>query len=261
MSGSGRALITGGARRLGRAMALHLATRGWDVAVHYNASAEAAEATVAEAREAGARAAALGADLLDARAVAGLVGRAGEALGGPLTLLVNNASIFEPDRLATMTSESWTRAIGSNLAAPVTLAQGFAAQAPGPDVDARGEPVARAVIVNMIDQRVWKTTPSFHSYTLAKSALLTFTRTAAQGLAPKVRVGAIGPGPTLPATRQSEDHFARQRAGCVLGRGSDVEDILAALDFILACKAFTGQMLAVDGGQHLAWRTPDIVGD
>lgn len=260
MSDRRRALITGAARRLGRAMALDLAATGWDVAVHYNGSHTEAEQTAAEARELGARAEVLQADLLSEEQAAGLVARASEALGGPLALLINNASIFENDQIATATRESWDRAIGSNLRAPVRLTQDFAAQAPEPASDTRGEPVAQANVINMLDQRLWKTTPYFMSYTVAKGGLLTFTRTAAQALAPKVRVNAIGPGPTLRATRQSEAHFMRQRAACVLGRGSDPEDIVAAMQFILACKALTGQMLAIDGGQHLVWRTADIRG-
>jgi len=259
MSERPRALVTGAARRLGRAMALELAAAGWDVAVHCHRSAEAAEATAAEARRLGAAAAVLQADLLAEAEVGPLVPRAAEALGGPLSLLVNNASLFENDSLATMTRQSWDRAIETNLRAPVRLTQDFAAQAPRAEPDAEGEPVARAVVVNMLDQRVWKTDPSFLSYTLAKSALLAFTRTTAQALAPHVRVAGIGPGPTLRGTRESEAHFARQRRACLLGRGSDPEDILAALRFILACKAFTGQMLAVDAGQHLAWQTPDVM--
>ncbi|MGF1444759.1 MAG: SDR family oxidoreductase [Pikeienuella sp.] len=255
-----RAVITGAARRLGRAMALDLAASGWDVAIHYNGSAAAAEATAEAVRAQGCRAAALKADLLDEAAVADLVPRAAGALGGPLTLLVNNASLFEDDRVTEMTRESWDRAVESNLRAPVHLSGVFARQAPDPLTDTQGEPVAQACIVNMIDQRVWKPTPFFASYTIAKAGLEMFTRTAAQALAPKVRVAAIGPGPTLRAERQSEAHFARQRAACILGRGSDPEDIVAALRFILACKAFTGQMLAIDGGQHLAWQTPDVSG-
>jgi NAD(P)-dependent dehydrogenase (short-subunit alcohol dehydrogenase family) len=258
--GERRALLTGAARRLGRAMALDLAAQGWDVAIHYNASEEAARRTAEEAGAAGVRAAAVRADLLQEAEVDGLVARAAEALGGPLSLLVNNASLFENDTLADMTRASWDRAMESNLRAPVKLAQDFAAQAPEAATDANGEPVARACIINMIDQRVLKPTPAFKSYTLAKSALHMFTRTAAQALAPHVRVNAIGPGPTLRASRQSEAHFARQRAGCVLGRGSDPQDIVEAMRFILSCKALTGQMIAVDGGQHLAWQTPDIVG-
>lgn len=254
-----RALITGAARRLGRAMALDLAAAGWDVGVHYHASREAAEETVAEAQALGAVAAALGADLTREAETGALLARAAEALGGPLRVLVNNASVFENDRLTSATREGWDRAMETNLRAPVRLTQDFAAQAPEAESDANGEPVARAVVINMLDQRVWNTDPSFMSYTLAKSALAAFTRTAAQTLAPHVRVAGIGPGPTLRGGRESEAHFARQRRACLLGRGSDPEDIVAAMRFILASKAFTGQMLAVDGGQHLIWQTPDVV--
>lgn len=260
MTAGKRALITGAAKRLGRAMALDLAAAGWDVAIHYNGSAAAAEETRAAAEALGARAAALQADLLDESAVSGLVPRAAEALGGPLTLLVNNASLFEHDTVEGMSRESWDRAVESNLRAPVHLTGAFARQAPDPRIATAGEPVAQAVVVHMIDQRVWKPTPHFASYTVAKAGLAMFTKTAAQALAPRVRVAAIGPGPTLRADRQSETHFARQRAACLLGRGSDPDDIVAALRFILGCKAFTGQMLAIDGGQHLAWQTPDVTG-
>lgn len=259
MSERPRALLTGAARRLGRAMALDLAAAGWDVAIHCHRSAEAAKEVAAEARGHGATAEVLQADLLIEDEVAALVPRAAEALGGPLSLLVNNASVFENDSLAAMTRESWDRAIESNLRAPVRLTQDFAEQAPRATTDARGEPVAGAVVINMLDQRVWNTDPSFLSYTLAKSALLAFTRTAAQTLAPHVRVAGIGPGPTLRGERESEAHFMRQRRACLLGRGSDPEDVIAAMRFILACKAFTGQMIAVDGGQHLIWQTPDVV--
>jgi NAD(P)-dependent dehydrogenase (short-subunit alcohol dehydrogenase family) len=255
-----RALVTGAARRLGRAMALDLAAAGWDVAIHYHSAADAAAETANEARALGANAAALQADLLAEDQTGGLIARAAEALGGPLTLLINSASVFENDMVATATRQSWDRAIESNLRAPVRLTQDFAAQAPQATADANGEPVAGACVINMLDQRVWKPTPFFMSYTVAKSALYAFTRTAAQALAPHVRVNAIGPGPTLIGDRQSPAHFARQRGACILGRGSNPEDILAAMRFILTCKAFTGQMLAVDGGQHLAWQTPDIVG-
>ena len=260
MSERRRALITGSAMRLGRAMALDLASSGWDIAVHYNGSADAAEGTASDLRALGATAVTLQADLLDEAATSGLVTRAVEGLGGPLSLLINNASLFENDRIATGTRESWDRAIESNLRAPVKLTQDFAAQAPRAARDAVGEPVAGAVVINMIDQRVLKPTPMFSSYFLAKSALLAFTRTAAMDLAPDIRVAAIGPGPTLPATNQTEDHFRRQRAACILQRGADAEDIVHAMRFILANKAFTGQMLAIDGGQHLAWRTPDVIG-
>lgn len=255
-----RALITGAARRLGRAMALDLAASGWDVAIHYNGSQAAAEATAADARALGAAAITLQADLLAEADTSTLVGRAAAGLGGPLSLLINNASLFEADLIDTGTRQSWDRALESNLRAPVRLTQDFAAQAPRARIDAAGEPVAQACVINLIDQRVMKPTPHFMSYTLAKSGLHMFTKTAAQALGPHVRVNGIGPGPTIVAERQSESHFARQRRACVLGRGSDPEDIVAAMRFILSCKAFTGQMLAIDGGQHLAWATPDILG-
>ena len=260
MTDKPRALVTGAARRLGRAMVLDLAATGWDVAIHYHGSAGPAEETAAEARALGANAATLRADLLVEDRTGGLIARAAEALGGPLSLLINNASLFENDHIATATRKSWDRAVELNLRAPVRLTQDFAAQAPQAAPDANGEPVAGACVINMLDQRVLKPTPHFMSYSLAKSALHSFTRTAAQALGPHVRVNAIGPGPTLMAEREQPSHFARQRAACVLGRGPDPEDIVAAMKFILTCKAFTGQMLAIDGGQHLIWRTPDIIG-
>lgn len=259
MSGmTGRALVTGAGRRLGRAMAEALAEQGYAVAVHYAGSAEAAQEVVHGIRARGGQAEALQADLLDEDAAQGLVGRAAEALGGPLTVLVNNASIFEYDDLASATRESWDRHFGSNLRAPFVLIQQFAAQVPEPGRDARGEPVARGLVVNMIDQRVRKLTPEFMTYTLAKSALWTLTRTAAQGLAPQVRVNAIGPGPTLQGGRQDAAAFARQRAATVLERGADPEDICAALGYLLTAKGVTGQLICVDGGQHLGWQTPDV---
>ncbi len=253
-----RALVTGAGARLGRAMAVFLAGRGHDVAVHYADNADGAARTVAACEAQGVKAVALRADLLDVDETDRLVPRATEALGGPLTLLVNNASIFEYDRLQTATHESWDRHIGSNLRAPFFLTQAFAAQAPEPGSD--GEPLARALVVNMLDQRVRKLTPDFASYTIAKMGLWALTRTAAQSLAPAVRVNAIGPGPTLIGARQGEAHFARQRANTVLERGASPDDITAALGYLLDAKAVTGQMIAVDGGQHLGWKTPDILG-
>lgn len=256
----GAALITGAGRRIGRAMALDLAASGWAVAVHYNSSAAEAEAVVDEIAAAGGSAAALGADLLDHGAVDLLVARAAKALGAPLSLLVNNASIFEHDDFATATRASWDRHVDSNLWAPFRLIQHFAAQAPRATTDQDGRPRARAVVVNVIDQRVWKLTPEFTTYTIAKAGLWALTQTAAQGLAPHVRVAGIGPGPTMQGSRQSAEHFAAQRSATLLERGSDVDDMLGGLRFILSSPAFTGQMLALDGGQHLAWRTPDVLG-
>jgi NAD(P)-dependent dehydrogenase (short-subunit alcohol dehydrogenase family) len=255
-----RALVTGAGRRLGRAMALYLAGRGYDVAVHYAGSKDEAEAVVAEIAAMGRRAVALAADVLIEAEVQGLVARASAALGGPLTVLVNNASIFEHDDFTSATRESWDRHIESNLRAPFVLTQHFAAQVPEPVPDARAEPVAQGVIVNMVDQRVWKLTPEFASYTIAKAGLWALTQTAAQGLAPRVRVNAIGPGPTLQGGRQSAEAFAKQRAATVLQRGANPADITAALGFFLDSGTVTGQMIAVDGGQHLAWQTPDVMG-
>lgn len=255
-----RALVTGGARRLGRAMALYLAGRGYDVAVHYAGSQADAESVVAEISAMGRRSVALQADLLDEAQTATLIDRAADGLGGPLTVLVNNASIFEYDTIRTATRTSWDRHMDSNLRAPFVLTQGFAAQCPHAMTDAAGEPVAQGLVVNMIDQRVHKLTPEFMTYTLAKMGLWALTRTAAQALAPDIRVNAIGPGPTLQGARQSDSHFARQRAATVLKRGANPADITAALGFFLDSVAVTGQMVAVDAGQHLVWQTLDVLG-
>ncbi|MDF2141019.1 SDR family oxidoreductase [Paenirhodobacter sp. CAU 1674] len=254
-----RALITGAAKRLGRAMTLYLAGRGYDVAIHYHGSAEAAEATAADARALGVRAVPLAADLLDEAQTATLIDRATDALGGPLDVLVNNASIFEYDTIRTATRISWDRHFESNLRAPFVLTQDFAAQVPPADRTGP-EPRARGLVVNMIDQRVHKLTPEFMSYTLAKMGLWALTRTAAQALAPDIRVNAIGPGPTLQGTHQTAEAFARQRAATVLERGADPADVCAALGYFLDAPAVTGQLLCVDGGQHLGWKTPDVQG-
>lgn len=259
MSG-GAALITGGADRLGAVMARYLAARGMDVAVHYHSSEAKAEALVEELCATGVRAVALGADLLDEGQVETLVTRAREDLGRALSLLVNNASIFEYDTIESGTRQSWDRHIESNLRAPFVLTQAFAKQAAAAETDVNGEPRARALVVNMVDQRVRKLTPEFASYTIAKMGLWALTQTAAQGLAPDVRVNAIGPGPTMIGARQSPEHFAKQRANTVLQRGSNPEDITAALGYFLDAPGVTGQLICVDGGQHLAWRTPDILG-
>jgi NAD(P)-dependent dehydrogenase (short-subunit alcohol dehydrogenase family) len=256
----GRALITGAGKRLGREMALFLADLGWDIAVHYASSKDEAEALVREIRTMGREAQALQADLLDEAAAQSLIPRAAKALGGPLTLLINNASIFENDSLQSATRESWDRHIESNLRAPFVLIQNFAAQAPKAGTDKRGEPLARALVINMLDQRIRKLTPAFMSYTIAKMGLWALTQTAARAMAPDVRINGIGPGPTLQGARQSDAHFARQRAATVLERGSNPEDITAALGYFLNADGVTGQMICTDGGQHLGWQTPDILG-
>ncbi|MGY6548453.1 MAG: SDR family oxidoreductase [Roseinatronobacter sp.] len=254
----GRALVTGGAKRLGRAMALELAERGHDVAIHYASSAPEADALADEIRAMGRRAVCLHADLLDEAALAPLVPAAAEGLGGPLSVLVNNASIFEDDSIATATRASWDRHMMSNLRAPFVLTQAFAAACPDPVADAAGEPVAQGLVVNLIDQKVRKLTPQQMTYSIAKMGLWAFTQMAAQELGPRIRVNAIGPGPTLQAADQPLAEYANSRAATVLGRGANLSDIRAALGFFLSAPAITGQLLCVDGGQHLVWQTPDL---
>ncbi|MBO6604744.1 MULTISPECIES: SDR family oxidoreductase [Paracoccaceae] len=253
------ALVTGAGKRIGRAMALTLAEMGHDVAVHFASShAEAAE-TVNEIRALGQKAVALQADLLSEEETVALVPRAADALEAPITVLVNNASIFEYDTLSSATRESWDRHIGSNLRAPFLLTQAMAAQMPVA-LGQEGGPMADGLVVNMIDQRVRKLTPEFMTYTIAKMGLWAFTRTAAQALAPRIRVNAIGPGPTMQGVRQSAEHFAAQRAATLLERGADPADICNALRYLIGAPAVTGQLICVDGGQHLAWQTPDVLG-
>jgi len=241
---SGRnALVTGGARRIGRTIALTLAAHGWDVAVHYGGSRDDAEALVAEIKQHERRAVALTADLTREAEVAGLVPRAIEAIG-PLTLLVNNASAFERDDAMTVTRASWDRHIETNLRAPFVLMQDFARQLP---VDADGS------VVNILDERVWNLTPYFVSYTVSKAGLWTLTQTMALALAPRIRVNGIGPGPTLPSPRQSDEQFRRQVDVLPLRRGTTPDEIAHAVMFILESPAMTGQMIALDGGQHLNW--------
>ncbi len=251
-----RALVTGAAQRLGRAMALHLAQRGHDVAIHYATSRIAAEALAEEIERLGQRAICLQADLLQEDALTPLVTSAASALGGPLTVLVNNASIFEQDSIATATRESWDRHMMSNLRAPFVLTQAFAAQCPAPAHDAAGEPVAKGLVVNMIDQKIRKLTPEHMTYTIAKMGLWAFTRMAAQELGPAIRVNAIGPGPTLQAADQTVEAYLASRNATVLQRGANLSDITAALGFFLDAPAVTGQILCVDGGEHLIWNTP-----
>ena len=245
-------LVTGAAKRIGRAIALALAGEGYAVAVHYGRSREAAEALVAEIESSGGRACAVQGDLADAQAVARLVPEAASGLGRALTMLVNNASEFEPDDLTDLDPEQWERHFAINLRAPSFLVRDFARQCPQR---------ADGLVVNLLDQRVWKPTPHFFSYQLTKSALWTATQTMAQALAPRgIRVNAIGPGPTVSNTRQGDEDFRRQVEATPLKRGASPEEIAKAVLFLAATPAMTGQMLALDGGQHLAWETPDVVG-
>ena len=238
------ALITGAAQRIGRAIALELANHGWAVALHYRRSKAAAEQLAKEIEGRGGKAVTLAADLAQESEVQTLVPRAVTALGMPLACLVNNASNFEMDRVDTATRESWDRHIESNLRAPLVLSQAFARQLP------EG---SEGNIVNLLDQRVWKLTPYFLSYTVAKSGLWTLTRTLALALAPHIRVNGIGPGPTLPSERQTAEQFRQQQAAVPLKHGATPEEIAATVRFILATPSMTGQMIALDGGEHLGW--------
>lgn len=244
------ALVTGGARRIGAAIATDLAANGFTVAVHCNRSRREAAALCAAIAAAGGRAEAFRADLTDDDDVERLVPKVAETLG-PVALLVNNASIFEDDRVTSFDREGWDRHFAVHLKAPALLAREVAAALP---------PEAEALVVNIIDQRVWRPTPNFFSYTLSKSALWTATRTMAQALAPRVRVNAIGPGPTLMNERQSEADFRRQVDGLILERGPELGEFGATIRYLWQARSVTGQMIALDGGQHLAWETPDIYG-
>lgn len=254
------ALVTGAGKRLGAAMALELADHGYDIAIHYASSQDEAEAVAEQVRAKGCRAMLIKADITDEDALQSIVPTVLENFDQPITCLVNNASIFEYDTLHSATGTSWDRHMMSNLRAPFVLTQAVAAQLPQPELDENGEPVAGGLVVNMVDQRVRKLTPEFMTYTIAKMGLWAFTQTAAQALGATCRVNAIGPGPTLQGARQSKDHFDKQRAATVLERGANPADITAALRYFLTSPAVTGQLLCVDGGQHLAWQTPDILG-
>jgi NAD(P)-dependent dehydrogenase (short-subunit alcohol dehydrogenase family) len=253
------ALVTGAGKRLGRAMALYLAQRGYDLAVHYASSADGAAEVVAQAQAMGRKAQAFQADLLQEDEAASLFPTVAAAFDSPVTCLVNNASVFEYDRLETVTRDSWDRHLNSNLRAPFLLTQAMATQVPAAVRDENNELLAQGLIVNMVDQRVRKLTPEFMSYTLAKMGLWTLTQTTALALAPHVRVNAIGPGSTLIGARQTQEHFNAQRERSILQRGANVRDITAALGFFLDSPAVTGQLLCSDGGQHMAWETPDII--
>lgn len=240
------ALVTGAARRIGSVIARDLGARGWAVAVHYHHSAAEASEAVVGIEANGGRAVALQADLTSERETVALVDRACETLG-PVTCLINNASLFERDEALTVTRESWDHHMQVNLRAPFLLTQTVARQLPS---DASG------CIINLLDQRVWQLTPHFTSYTLSKAGLWTLTQTLALALAPRVRVNAVGPGPTLPSRRQSAEQFARQWSRVPLVRPVAPEEIAAAVRFLLDAPSVTGQMIAVDAGQHLGWIKP-----
>jgi NAD(P)-dependent dehydrogenase (short-subunit alcohol dehydrogenase family) len=242
------ALVTGAAKRLGRAIALELAGAGWNIALHYATSREDAEKVASDIQAKGVRCKIFAADFAVEAETEKLVAQANAELGS-LAALINSASLFENDDWRSASRKSWDAHMEINLRAPFLLSQHFACQLPK---DAKG------AIVNIIDQRVLKPTPQFISYSLSKAGLYWLTTTLAQALAPAIRVNAVGPGPTMRNPRQSEADFARQRDATILKHGADPGDIAGAVRYLLEAHAVTGQMLAVDGGQHLIWQTPDV---
>lgn len=243
-------LITGAAKRIGRALALDLAANGWDVAIHFHSSSTQAESLVGEIEHLGRRATAIQADLSQITEIQGLIPECINRLG-PISCLINNASEFRFDSIADLSPQGWDTHLDTNLKAPVFLAQSMAAHL---KTEARGnsEP-ATGNVINIIDQRVWNLTPEFFSYTVSKAGLWSATRMLAQALAPAIRVNAIGPGPVLRSVHQTPDDFAREVDSTLLKRGTTPDEIAQAIRFILGASAMTGQMVALDGGQHLAW--------
>ena len=239
-------LITGAARRVGRAMALDLAEHGWTVIVHFNSAETDAEEVVSAIRGAGGAAFPVQGDLSQ-ESETHRVFADSRAAAGPITCLINNASVFEPDDIDSADRGSWDQHLETNLRAPFVLSQTLAANLP----DGSG-----GAIINMLDQRVWNLTPNFLSYTVAKTGLWTLTRTLALAQAPRIRVNGIGPGPTLPSVRQTDAQFRQQWQSMPLQRATTLEEICDAVRFILSAPSMTGQMLALDGGQHLGWAQP-----
>ena len=244
----GVALVTGAARRIGRSLALAAAEAGYDLAIHHRSHPQDADSLAAEAAAFGANSLTLTGDLADPVTASVLLDAAGRL--GPVTLLVNNASLFEDDSLGSLNANGLNAHMAVNLTAPVLLSQAFAMRLPTG---------MSGLIVNVLDQRVLRPNPQFFSYSLSKAALWAATKTMAQALSPHIRVNGIGPGPTLPSVHQVPGEFEAEVAGTPLARPVDPGEIAAALRYLIDAPSVTGQMIAVDAGQHLGWRTPDIV--
>jgi NAD(P)-dependent dehydrogenase (short-subunit alcohol dehydrogenase family) len=244
------ALVTGGAKRIGRAICEGLAKAGFSIAIHANSSMDEAESLARTLRETGAEAVALKADLRDEAETLKLAHQAHAALGG-LGIIVNNASVFQPDWVTDFSRATFDGHFDVHVRAPSILAGEYARLL---DKDEKG------LIVNIIDQRVWAPTPNYYSYMLSKAAMLMATKTMAMSLAPRIRVNAIGPGPTLPNVRQAPEHFLQQTSSLLLGKGPGLEEFAGTILYFHSTPSVTGQMIALDGGQHLAWETPDVAG-
>lgn len=245
------ALVTGAARRIGAAIAQDLAKSGFNVAIQYASSEDEAHSLADGLRQQGVKAVAIEADLLDVAACGELFQKAASAVGH-IDVLVNNASIFQNDDLLDIDWELWDQHFAIHVKAPSALSALMAGQS---ETD-----VADGLIVNVVDQRVWRLNPNFYSYTLSKAALWTATQTLAQRLAPRFRVNAIGPGPTLANERQNPADFDKQVAGIALKRSPDLSEFGNTIRYLYENRSITGQMIALDGGQHLAWETPDVAG-
>ena len=243
-------LITGGAARIGAIIAQGLAADGWAVAIHYNRSKAAANQLCEHINSSGGHAISVGGNLAIRGDVESLIARTVQALGQPLTALINNASTFTPDSAQTLSNASYDFHMDVNLRAPLMLARSFAEQCPHN---------SHGAIINMIDQRVLKPNPTYFSYSLAKAALFASTKTLAQAFAPQIRVNGIGPGPTLQNIDQDASMFAAEAKHSLLEKTSPPDDILGGVRYLLGAKSVTGQMIAIDSGQHLTWQTPDIL--
>ena len=238
-------LITGSAKRIGAQIAKTLAEAGYHIAIHYHQSRQDAENLQQSIIESGGKASLFQSDLTNRQQIMALIPTITESMP-PLTLLINNASIFTRDEWDNTDFDSWDKHFMTNLEAPFWLSQQFAKQ-----INQQGN------IINMIDQRVLKLTPHFTSYSIAKSALWTMTRTLALALAPNIRVNAIAPGPTLPSTHQTSEQFIRQYQKLPLPQATPTDEICSSVLFIIKQSSFTGQIIALDNGEHLGWQWPE----
>lgn len=241
-------LITGAAQRIGRALALDFARSGFDICVHYHHSGQEAQTLANEIHQLGQKAYLVCADLSKEDEVQQIFPTLLEQVK-TISVLINNASTFKYDKVNSATRESWDYHLEPNLRAPFLLSQVFAEQ------------TELGLIINLIDQRVWNLTPHYITYTLSKYGLWGLTQTMALALAPRIRVNAIGPGPTLRNVHQSEEQFAQQCRNTPLQRGASLGEICAAARFFVEAPSVTGQMIAVDGGQHLGWSMPKDVSE